>query len=371
MNIKGKFEVTLMNIKTFESKKFKGENLITNIGKNYICDFLKRDNYTQWSYDDNFLSGGKTIFDEKIISIDDITPKSYWTANNSNFQSKNPESCLYSPVKNNYTFSWIYNYNSYDFETIDESYKRECSIYFDFEQGKNIKKIVLQCNPADSESVTSNGSGCQLEISTSQYTSEKNINWTVRKYMMLPSNWNIKNKKDANGYNTSEIDLTKLYDLPIYLGDRDNPEKTVENVRSIRITPARYGLKIYNALFFEEVKYPNPPCIIGLGSSRANPNVKDIDLGYRNCTLFAKCTVEEKSVTYRARLGIRESNGNVFNEIGLYSFDGSLPYSGQKLKLFSHGLFEKTWTKTEDIIADIKYVITADETTENGTTAEE
>lgn len=369
MNIKGKFEVTLMNIKTFESRKFKGENLITNIGKNYICDFLKRDNYTQWSYDDNFLSGGKTIFDEKIVSSDDIIPKSYWTPNNSNFQSKNPDSCLYSPTKNNSTFSWIYNYNSYDFETIDESYKRECSIYFDFEQVKNIKKIVLQCNPASSESVTNNGSGCQLEISTSPNTSEENTNWTVRKYMMLPGYWNTTNREGSA--TVSHIDLTKLYDLPIYLGDRDNPEKSVENVKSIRITPARYGLKIYNVLFFEEVKYPNPPCIIGLGSSRINPDVKDIDLGHCICTLFAKCTVAEKSVTYCTRLGIREFNGNNFNEIGLYSFDGSLPYSGQKLKLFSHGLFENTWTKTQDIIADIKYVITADETTENGTTAEE
>ena len=359
MNIKGKFEVTLMNIKTFESKKFKGENLITNIGKNYIYDFLKRDNYIKLSYDDDFLSGGKTVFDEKIVSYNDITAKSYWTANNSNLQSKNPEYCLYSPVKNSSTFSWIYNYNSSNLETMSESYKRESSIYFDFNSEKNIKKILLQCNPAYSE--TSNGSGCQLEISTSPNTSQENTNWTVRKYMMLPADWNIKYKKDANGYNTSEIDLSQLYDLPIYLGDRDNPEKSVENVKSIRITPAYYGLKIYNAVFFEEVKYPNPPCIIGLGSSRTNPDVNDIDLGNRICTLFAKCTVAEKSVTYRTRLGIREFNGNNFNEIGLYSFDGSLPYSGHKLNLFSHGLFENTWTKTQDIIADIKYVITAEE----------
>lgn len=360
MNIKGKFEVTLMNQKTFESEKIVGENLITNIGKKYIHNWLKIDNYSTYSYNNDPLSGGKTVFNEKIVSYNEIQAKSYWTGTNSYLNSKNPDLCLYSPSKNSSTYAFISNYYTYNFEGMNESYKRESSIYFDFENLKSIKKIVLQCNPTYYYE-TSNGYGCQLEISTSPKTSSENSDWTVRKYIMLPSDWNIKYKKDANGYNTSEIDLQQLFDLPIYFGDRNDPEKSIENVKSIRITPAYYGIKIYNAVFFEDVNYPVPPCIIGLGTSSVTPSVNDVGLGNKVCTLLAKCTVNEKNVVYRTRLGIREFNGNTFNEIGLYCFDGALPYSGQKLKLFSHGLFDSSWTKTQDIIADIKYILTAEE----------
>ena len=354
MNLRGKFQVTLLNQKTFETEKIVGENLITNIGKEYIYKWLSRDNYSECLYGDDILSGGKTVLTEKIIPYNEISAKSYYIGNLSSYlQSKNPDFCLYAPNKNNSIYSFISNYSYSNFESMPENYKRECSIYFDFNDIKSIKKIVLQCNPTYYYETTG-AYGCQLEISTSPNSSEENTDWTVRKYMMLPNNWNYK-------YENSEINLKALFDLPIYLGDRDNPEKIIDNVKSIRITPSYYGLKIYNAVFFESVDYPSPPCFIGLGSSSVEPKATDIELGNKICVLKAKCNVSETNVTYRTRLGIKEFNGNTFNEIGLYCFNGAFPYSGQELKLFSHGLFENSWNKNQDIIADIKYVLTAEE----------
>ena len=364
MNIKGEFEVTLLNQKTFETTFFKGENLITEFGKKHLTNWLKHDNYSDFSYLSDKLSGGKTFLNEKIISYTEISATNYYTDNlSSRFQSKNSNDCLYAPLKDSSTYSLIGNYDYSRFESMNDSHRKECSIYFNFSENKSIKKIILQCSPCNYTG-TSNGSGCQLEISTSPNHSDDNINWTIRKHAMLPANWNVKYEKDTNGYNTSKIDLSALYDLPIYFGDRNDPEKSIQNVKSIRITPSYQGIKIYRIVFVEEVDYPSPPCIIGLGTSDVTPDVKDVDLGNRVCTLLAKCNCiqEENSlpyVTYRTRLGIKEYNGNIFREIGLYcTDDGVLPYKGSKLNLFSHGLFENPWEKNSDVIADIKYTLT-------------
>lgn len=356
MNIIGKFEVTLLNQKTFEKKCFKGENLITNTGKDLLNKWLMHDCFSQHSYENDNLSGGKTFLNEKIISYKDIEAKNYCTNSSSYYVSKNSENCLYSPTISQSTYAFIVNNNYSYFDNMPESQKRESSIYFDFKTPKRIKKIVLLCNPCNN--YENDGYGCQLEVSTSANTSFENKNWTVRKNIMVANDWNVIINED-----TEKIDFDKLYDLPIYLGDRNNPEKIIENVKSIRISPCYYGLKIYRVLFFEEVNYPQPPFIIGLGTSSTTPQKNDTDLGNRVCALLAKCnhTTDENGfpiITYRTRLGIREFNGNIFKEIGLYCTDGSLPYSGEKLKLFSHGLFENYWEKNQDVVADIKYILT-------------
>ena len=361
MNITGKFEVTLLNQKTFESKKINGENLITNIGKDFLNKWLAHDCFSQHSHENNNLSGGKTFLNEKIISYNDIEANNYCTNSSNYYLSKNSEDCLYSTTLSQSTYAFIAHNNYSSFDNMPEDKKRESSIYFDFNEPKRIKKIVLLCSPCDN--YENDGYGCQLEISTSpNHSSEKTnekTNWTVRKNMMVANDWNIIINED-----TEKIDVKKLYDLPIYLGDRNNPEKIIENVKSIRISPCYYGLKIYRAVFFEEVDYPAPPFIIGLGTSDLEPQNNDTDLGHRICTLLAKCNCSKDDesglpiITYRTRLGIREFNGNTFREIGLYCTDGMLPYSGEKLKLFSHGLFEKEWTKNQDVVADIKYFLT-------------
>lgn len=356
MNITGKFEVTLLNQKTFESKKINGENLITNIGKDLLNKWLAHDCFSQNSYGNDNLSGGKTFLNEKIISYKEIETKNYCTNSSNYYLSKNSENCLYSPTINQLTYAFIAHNNYSSFDNMPESQKRESSIYFDFKEPKRIKKIVLLCSPCDNYEY--DGYGCQLEISTSPNTSSENTNWTVRKNMMVANDWNIIINED-----TEKIDFEKLYDLPIYLGDRNNPEKIIDNVKSIRISSCYYGLKIYRAVFFEEVDYPTPPFIIGLGTSSLIPQKNDKDLGNKICNLLAKCnySIDESGlpiITYRTKLGIREFNGNTFREIGLYCTDGMLPYSGEKLKLFSHGLFEKEWTKNQDVVADIKYVLT-------------
>ena len=198
---------------------------------------------------------------------------------------------------------------------------------------------------------------------TSTSHSDENKDWQVKKHVKIASYLNLNTNK-SYAYDTENAS-----DLIIYLGDRNNPEKAVENVKSIRISPSYYAMKIYNIAFFEEVDYPSPPCIIGLGTSNITPNVEDTDLGKRVSTLLAKCTYQEDeqglpTVTYRTKLGIREFNGNTFSEIGLFCVeDGILPYKGQNLELFSHGLFETPWKKTSDVIADIKYILSPYENT--------
>ena len=350
MNISGKFEVALLNQKTFEVKKFKGENLITNVGKNYLNRWLMH------SINNNEQVLNKQTEDSELLEIkkDVITASNQYTGRDSDCQSKYSQNCL----QNNDSYSFIYN-DYYSFSSTNTYFRQESSIFFEFDKPKKIKKIIMKAIPTDSSE--SNGSyyGSYLEVSTSTTNPTQSTDWKIIKYIKVARYYNLKYSNSSYVYDTENAS-----DLVIYLGDRNDPERAIENIKSIRITPYNYGMKIYNIAFFEEVDYPSPPCVIGLGTSSMTPNVEDIDLGKRVSTLLAKCTCEEDeqglpTVTYRTKLGMREFNGNTFSEIGLFCVeDGILPYKGQNLELFSHGLFEIPWEKTSDVIADIKYVLT-------------
>lgn len=346
MNIRGLFEVTLLNQKTFEKQTFKGENLITNVGKSYLNKWLMHNVLSK----NNGKIFNKSSKDSELLEVqeNEITATNKNTGRDSDCRSKYSQSCL----QDNNSYSFIYN-SYYNFSSTNTYFREESSIYFDFDKPKKINKIIMKVTSTDSNESNNPYYGSYLEISTSSLGSEQNSDWKIRKYAKLARYYNLKD----NNYDTENAN-----DLVIYLGDRNDPEKAIENVKSIRITPYRYGVKIYKIAFFEEVDYPSPPCIIGLGTSDITPDVKDVDLGKRVSTLLAKCEHTKNgvpSVTYRTKLGIKECNGNTFKEIGLFCVeDGKLPYSGQRLDLFSHGLFEIPWEKTSDVIADIKYVLT-------------
>ena len=357
MDIKGKFEVKLLNQKTFEVKTFKGENLITNVGKSYLSKWLMH-SVLSGKTDEILNNSGE---DSELLEVKNntIVATNQNTGRDSDCRSKYSQNCL----QDNDSYSFIYN-SYYNFNSTNTYFRQESSIYFEFDTPKKIKKIIMKAVPTDANENNGSYYGSYLEVSTSS-SNPKSTDWQIRKYAKVAKYHNL---KQDNSYDYV-YDTENASDLVIYLGDRNDPERAVENTKSIRITPYYYGMKIYNIAFFEEVDYPSPPCVIGLGTNSITPDVKDVDLGKRVSTLLAKCIYEEDEnnnpkVIYRTKLGIKECNGNVFKEIGLFCVkDGVLPYKGQKLELFSHGLFETPWEKNSDIVADIKYILSPYENT--------
>lgn len=340
MYIHGKFDVTLTDKNGNITKKC-GKNLITNLGKKHIINWLSHNCYSNSVYDNDVLSGGKSFNTFRIVPYNDILEKEY-SENNSYYFVKDISNSMYAPNKSKDIFCIAYNANNSRWDNVGESEKRKSSLYFDFVDKKNINSIVMEMNSCDRYG--DNGEGVQIEISTSEYSADEDKDWVIRKRMMLSTDSNYPNE------------------YHIFLGDRNNPEKTIENVKSIRISPCYYGIKLYNILFYEYINYTMPPCFIGIGNQTKQPTSDDIDLGNRIALLQAKTSTNTGEIIYRARLGIKEFNDITFSEIGLFfiddMFNEKLPYENQKIKLFSHGLFDESWKKTDEIVADIKYTIT-------------
>lgn len=308
----------------------KGHNIITDAGRNLMFNWLKN------------------INTNKFI---DFTPKSFSTSTSNSYHCSKAENCLF----NDESFAEFgSNYEDY-FQNTTEEEKKNCSLFCDFEENHNVKELILlyETNYYVS-SYTSNSEyyGVQLEISVSEDTAQEAINknsWKVVKYARTAYQYKSKNE------------------MSIFLGDRNNPEFGIPNVRSIRICAINYYIRLYQLKIVGDKNTYLPPTFIGLGDGDKEPEIKDTELNNK-LAVFAVEKENEKendfSVTFYCHLGIRELVNKKIKEIGLYFLDDEkqyFPYKNQKLTLFSRGLFDEAWNKPKNSIVKIRYTINISE----------
>ena len=335
MKIKGTFEVK----NQYGIIISKGTNTITNLGKRLICEWLSHDNYTGH---DNDLFSGKSLSSERFINYQEITPYVL----NSNLI---PDNCL-----NNYYGKHLDNTSVG--MTMRANYDNNNVIFLE------ISNRTINCSGILLYGQSRGNNIPYFEISTTNlnYSDIKDKDesyWVKQKYVSMPSASNTSSTK----YKNCKV---VRFDTPFSI------DRSLDNVKTIRIKLITSDGSDYFDMFgigiLEKNSYPNPPCVIGLGTSSVIASVSDTDLFGLSAKLFINKHKSDYSnediykIVYSSRLNYNDYNDIEFNEIGLYFYNDQISYTDSPNicdSLFSRGVFDTPWKKTSNDIIDVDYCI--------------
>jgi hypothetical protein len=234
--VKGNFEASINN-----KIIAKGSNILTEKGKNVIL---------KWLNDFNKENSKRQIVDFTPVNLS--TSSSYYYCRNAGNCVLNDDS--YTEFGNN-------SDNYFDSLYYD---KKHFSLFCDFDEPQKIKELIMLYSTAYSSS-SSSDYGVQLEFSTSTKNAadSEEKDWVVRKYARTAYNFGYQNKNE----------------MAIFLGDRNNPEIGIENVKSIRICAIDDFIKLYQLKIIADKSSYLPPIFLGLGDGNKQPSEQDEKLG--------------------------------------------------------------------------------------------
>lgn len=348
------------NIQIYANKKLitTGKNLITNSGKSIFLDWLSHGSYYK-----------------------------------ANLYKQNRLSNLYSGVSlSSQRFATGITYMSTN-SNID------LSVLSQFQYTNNSTSIANDTIYMQLEGLT-NISGICINASTDgtnyQYAREVKIYYSTQQVAIADNEnkWNLvkialNNFLDTSGNSSFKVirfDNTDTADGYIY-------------ARSFKLQfdgyNNNYKLKLNGIGLLQKTPYPNVPCAIGLGNGVRTPQLTDTQLTSSICKLFVNkqlCQYEKNNIVngvqttefkkldlnhksseiqdlginkinivYISRIDYNQYNNRQFTEIGLFYPSSQVDYQKGADRscnmMFSHGLFDQSWSKNNSQIIDIKYII--------------
>lgn len=346
MNIDGKFQV-------YEGDKLisKGTNLITQKGRNILLNWLlhdsKRDNsqpiiYNGTSFSSQrFLTTNTSDLSSSEITVSNSNVATFW--DNTTATDITTGTITIDINSRSIKLAGLYLYWSSNNFNSDWNYQ------------------YIQ----------------RMQIYTSEQTSayaEENSKWTFRKIAM-----------------SCRIDSTVSKSKMIRFDSAYTTDGYIDNVKSIKIKLYSYNnnqsSRLYGVGVLQKTPYPNVPCVIGLGTGNTQPTISDLSLtqprkffvnnqyatidclngSSSNINLNAALkdellqkNIQQVNVVYVSRLNYAQCNGIEFKQIGLFYSNNQVDLSNGPntcSQMFSHGLFDTPWFKTNQQIIDIKYTI--------------
>ena len=361
MQIKG-------NIQVYCGDKLisRGQNLITNTGKQIFLDWLANSSYQN--------AGNYTLNKINSVYSNGVSLSSQRFVSDLSFQLYNGDTKDSQSLTDLSMFQNISN----AIDVINQT------LYISMINTRNICGIYIN---ATGDSV---GWNCAKQLKV--YYSTQDISKSN-----TDNSWKLIKVIYTNCLDSSQLSTSKM----VRFDSRYTTDGYV-NAKSFKIQfdgYSTYRTKLRGIGLLEKTPYPNVPCVIGLGTSKVEPSLTDTDLGNVVCKLFVNkqlCGYEKtkevvntqnvvQSVTqfvkldlnstipseaqlsginkiniiYISRLNYNQYNNIEFNEIGLFYPSKQVDYTNIATcdKLFSHGLFSQSWKKNSTQLIDIKYTI--------------
>ena len=360
MQIKG-------NIQVYCGDKLisRGQNLITNTGKQIFLDWLANSSYQ-----------------------------------NANLYTQNKINSVYSGVSlSSQRFVSGLSFQLYNGDTKDQQSLTNLSMFQNTSNAINITNHTLYISMLNSKNICGiyiNATGADVGYN---YAKQLKVYYSTQDISKsnTDNSWKLIKVIYSNCLDSSQLSTSKM----VRFDSRYTTDGYI-NAKSFKIQFDGYGshqARLRGIGLLEKIPYPNVPCVIGLGTSKAEPSLTDTDLGNTVCKLFVnkqlcgyektKEVVNEQNVTqtvtqfvkldlnstissevqltginkinviYISRLNYNQYNNIQFNEIGLFYPSKQADYTNIATcdKLFSHGLFSQSWKKNSTQLIDIKYTI--------------
>lgn len=356
MKIKGSFVVK----DVYGNILSQGQNVITNTGRRLICEWLSHKSYIN---QDNTIFNGKSLSSQHFVPFNQLDC----------YIGQRSLIDLFKSFNNNRQG------NTYEVVQTDST------IYFQFKEKINLSGILFYgyfSNDSNGNFDTNLANPyftiftSDEPISSSVSSSSSSVNsqhWVKQKNFIMP--WN-NNLSDVIATNNNTILKHNYYKncKVIRFDNTQQTNKIIENVKSMKIVYNKSdnnlncnfilrGLGVLNG-----TPYYNPPCVIGLGSNDTEAKITDnslIDNEAIKWFITKHKFVENNNnfkITYNIRINRDEGNNKQFKEIGLFFNDGQQINSGDQPNninnLFSRGIFNTPWSKTNSDLVDVDYTIT-------------
>lgn len=349
------------NIQVYDGKKLitKGQNLITNVGKNIFLDWLSHNSYQQAVLYNQ--SRASKIYSGVSLSSERFIP-------NLTFNLEGSQQS-------------VTGLNMFQ-STSDAINIKNQTLYITLDQLRNISGIYINAKGSNTSLYYSNHVKIYYSTETVVQANQNNT-WKLIKYV-------LNSYIDSSEQSASKmIRFDSMYTTDGYVA-----------AKSFKLQFDGYGNENYILLLrgiglLQKIPYPNVPCVIGLGIGKLEPKLTDVQLTSQACKLFVnkqlcnyqKTTVingvqttqflkldvngkmpnelkesgiNKINVVYVARINYNQYNNIQFNQIGLFFPSNQVSYqngANSCTQMFSHGLFQEGWKKDSTQLIDIKYTI--------------
>lgn len=300
MKIKGKYTFVVKedgNIK----KVIESDNVITDVGIDRVLDWL--------SY--NIYDDENEIYGFKMLDGTTGTVTSSGFTNQANAADGNSGSYAYATIDST---SW------------DNDYWQ-----IDYGENKEIIAIYLKWYEED----TGEDGDYKIQYSTDGST------WTDIETRLRPP-----------------VEVT-----PASIRFFVNPDMSTITARYIRLTTKRYDssqtFRLYRLDCYEPNAFPQPPMVMKLGDGTTTPASTDTAMSGSNILtkkITSSIKLDSDTVRYIAFVDLGEGNSTTFSEAGMF-FEPSndRPDTSTSTSMFSHVLFDSSWTKTSTETVDVYY----------------